>query len=87
MLLITGVFLYAVIDRILHFYDRPVYIDLQVGYMDEVDFPAVAICNQNPYRQLLFTYLQRSSSIISVHLYEIKFEMFITEPLRLLLQV
>ena len=50
MLGIIGVFIYVIVNRILHFYERPVYIDVQVGYLEEVPFPAVTVCNQNPYK-------------------------------------
>ncbi|XP_064626255.1 uncharacterized protein LOC135486969 [Lineus longissimus] len=42
-------------DRIIHFYARPVSVNIKVGYNDTLIYPAVAICNSNSFRLTMAT--------------------------------
>lgn len=43
-------FSYGISIKLVYYYSYPSQIDLTVTYLDSVDFPAVYICNPNPFR-------------------------------------
>ena len=45
--IIFGIFMAT---KLVEYYDYPTVMDMSVQYTDKVDFPAVTICNQNPYK-------------------------------------
>ncbi|XP_074662453.1 uncharacterized protein LOC141914994 [Tubulanus polymorphus] len=45
-----SLFCYQVTNSVLHFFDRPVSVNVKVNYNDTLRFPAVTICNHNDFR-------------------------------------
>jgi acid-sensing ion channel 5 len=43
-------FAYQAIDRVCTYFDRASNVDVQINYVEEMDFPAVTICNYNTFR-------------------------------------
>ena len=50
VLLAIGLFVGQVAYRIAAYFQYKSNVDVKVKYVDEMDFPAVTICNQNNYR-------------------------------------
>jgi len=49
-------FAYQAIDRVCIYFEHESNVNVQINYVEELDFPAVTICNYNNYRQAKITF-------------------------------
>ena len=44
------VFTYLIYSKVIHLLSHPKNVNMEVTFTDELDFPAVTVCNENTFR-------------------------------------
>ena len=52
-----GIFLANMINRLEYYFSYQKTINVEVEYLDEIEFPAVTICNENQYKSVHFCFI------------------------------
>ena len=83
LLAAAGFLLYVVIEKLKYYYSYPSTISFDVKYNDSMTFPAVTICNQNPYRYISLSYFicqQIINQYICEHVYADSYNTIVRKP-------